>query len=216
MNNILFIGAHADDLELSCGGTIRRFVKENKNVKIIIVSVSGYRDLYGRISRTVEDNVSEALSGLKTLGVQQDNVIMLNYETTKIPYSVELIRDIERIIVENDIQHVFTHYYFDTHQDHINVSKSTITAARYIDNIYFYEPLMPSGRGVIPFKPQLYIDISEFIKDKIKALKCHKSQYSKPQYGERWVNAVIARSLLRGFECGTKYAEAFEIVRQKL
>jgi LmbE family N-acetylglucosaminyl deacetylase len=74
-----------------------------------------------------------------------------------------------------------------------------------------YEPINPSGQGYIPFRPQVYVDISNFMSIKTKALKSHASQYER--YSEKWINGVKSRAQFRGFEMGVEYAECFEVVR---
>ena len=107
---------------------------------------------------------------------------------------------------------VFTHHPFDTHQAHEGVAKATIAAARRKNTVFFYEPITPSGRSYIAFKPVLYVDIGTTIEKKIKALKCHVTEYNK--FGaEDWVEGVWCRSGFRGYEIGKKFAEAFEVLR---
>jgi LmbE family N-acetylglucosaminyl deacetylase len=77
-----------------------------------------------------------------------------------------------------------------------------------------YESFPPSGRSYVAFKPQVYSDITDVLTLKIQSLKAHKSQYKK--YGEMWIDAVIGRAQLRGWECGNKYAECFELLRSDL
>ena len=71
--------------------------------------------------------------------------------------------------------------------------------------------MMPSGRSYVGFRPQIYVDISEFISRKLDSLRAHESEYRK--YGDAWIEAVESRCRLRGFEMGAKYAEAFEAAR---
>ena len=96
----------------------------------------------------------------------------------------------------------------------MGTSKSTITAARRYNTIYLYEPIAPSGRSYVAFRPQLYIDISSVIEQKIEALKMHETEYKK--FGEEWIDGVKARAAFRGYEMGATYGEAFEVLREEL
>ena len=127
---------------------------------------------------------------------------------------MEGINKLDKII--NDIQPdiTFTHFVFDTHQDHIRTAQSTLSAARKQNTILLYEPINPSGRGYMPFHAQVYFDISDTIKNKIDSLKAHKSQYRK--YGDSWIEGVTSRAKFRGFEMGVEYAECFELVRMEV
>ena len=77
-----------------------------------------------------------------------------------------------------------------------------------------YEPINPSGQGYVPFRPQVYVDISDYIEIKTDALKSHVSQYEK--YTEKWIEGVKSRAQFRGFEMGADYAECFEVVRMEM
>ena len=61
---------------------------------------------------------------------------------------------------------------------------------------------------------QVYIDITSTIDTEIEAMKTHRSQHEK--YGAQWVEAIIGRASMRGFECGCKYAEVFELLRLEM
>ena len=110
---------------------------------------------------------------------------------------------------------IFTHHPFDTHQAHEGVAKATIAAARRMNTVFFYEPITPSGRSYVAFKPHLYVDIESTVEKKIESLKCHTSEYNK--FGaEDWIEGVRCRSGFRGYEIGEKFAEAFEILRLEM
>ena len=125
--------------------------------------------------------------------------------------SNEIINDLEDIIGNINPEIIFTHFVFDTHQDHIRTAHSTISAARNQNTILLYEPINPSGQGYAPFRPQVYVDISDFIDYKTEALKSHVSQYER--YSNKWIGGVKSRAQFRGFEMGVDYAECFEVVR---
>ena len=109
---------------------------------------------------------------------------------------------------------IFCHHPFDTHQAHVGVSKSTISAARRKNTIFMFEPIAPSGRSYVPFKPQMYVDITDVMDKKIESLKMHTTEYHK--FGEEWITGVTCRAGFRGYEIGTQYAEAFEVLRCEL
>jgi len=209
---ILAIGAHGDDIELACGGTLAKAVKQGH--KVIMVLVTG-KDSIDHKNVTIRDNgkaEKEAHDAARILGVP--NLIKLGYEDTLVPYSVDLIAKLDDIITDNRPDIIFTHFVFDTHQDHIRTAHSTISAARRQNTILLYEPINPSGQGYMPFRPQVYMDVTETIEVKINSLKAHQSQYQK--YSDKWVEAVVARAKFRGFEMGVDYAECFEVVRAEI
>jgi LmbE family N-acetylglucosaminyl deacetylase len=209
---ILAIGAHGDDIELACGGTLAKAIKNGHEVTMVLVSGHGSNDHNNMKIRAQGVAQQEAKAAAKILGVSKLHI--LGYQDTFIPYSAELISKLEDIITDCKPDIIFTHFVFDTHQDHIRTAHSTISAARRQNTILLYEPINPSGQGYVAFRPQAYMDISQTIDTKIDSLKAHKSQYEK--YTDKWIEAVVARAKFRGFEMGVDYAECFEVVRAEI
>lgn len=209
---IIAIGAHGDDIELACGGTLAEAVKLGHQVSMILVTGGGSSDHNNVKIRDQKEAQKEAYAAAEILGVSDLHI--LGYKDTEVPYSVDLISKIDSIISEFNPDIIFTHFVFDTHQDHIRTAHSTISAARRQNTILLYEPINPSGQGYMPFRPQFYMDITSAIDLKIDSLKAHKSQYEK--YTDKWIDAVVARAKFRGFEMGVDYAECFEVVRAEL
>ena len=206
--NILAVGAHADDVEIGCGGTVAAHVQKGDNVILLVMTESSYTYYDGTVLRTVEEGVAEEKGAADVLGAK---LINLEFETKKVPYSAESIEMINKIIDDYGIDTIYTHWYHDTHQDHKRTTQSVLSAGRYVKNILMYEPEYPAGRSYLGFRNQYYVDISSSFDIKMKALKFHESQILK--YGNAFLEAVEARVRHRGYEMGSKYAECFEIVR---
>ncbi|MBQ2658409.1 MAG: PIG-L family deacetylase [Erysipelotrichaceae bacterium] len=210
---ILVVGAHLDDIELAAGGTLAKAIRNGHSVKVLIMSKSGYTNKEGKVQRSDETAVKEGIEALNTLGIT--DISILNFETKDIPFRSDVVNAIDLVISDYIPDIIFTHHPFDTHQAHEGVSKATIAAARRMNTLYFFEPIAPSGRSYVAFKPQMYVDIEETVDLKIQSLKCHKSEYNKFG-GENWVEGVKCRCGFRGYEIGKKYAEAFEVLREEL
>lgn len=206
---ILAVGAHLDDIELACGGTLAKAVARHHDVKMIVMSKSGYTNYDGRLIRSEETAMEEGRNAARVLGV--NDIEILDYDTKDIPYHSVVIETLDAKIQAYAPDVIFTHWIFDTHQAHEGVAKSTITAARRHNNIYMYEPIYPAGRSYMGFRPQMYIDIGGFEEQKLEALKMHKSEYKK--FGKQWIEGTRARAAYRGYEMGKTFGEAFEIVR---
>lgn len=210
---ILAIGAHLDDIEIACGGTLAKATQAGHTVKVLIMSKSGYTNNDGKIQRSNDVAVEEGIKALHTLGVQ--DIEILDFPTKDIPFCSDVVHEIDLVIAKYDPDIIFTHHPFDTHQAHEGVSKATIAAARRKNTVFFYEPITPSGRSYVAFKPHLYVDIEPTLDKKIESLKCHTSEYNK--FGaEDWIEGVRCRSGFRGYEIGKKFAEAFEILRLEM
>ena len=210
---ILAVGAHLDDIEIACGGTLAKAVEAGHEVRVLIMSKSGYTNKEGNIQRSDEVAVTEGINALHTLGIT--DIEILDFPTKDIPFRSDIVNAIDLRISKYDPDIVFTHHPFDTHQAHEGVSKATIAAARRKNTVFFYEPITPSGRSYVAFKPMLYVDIESTLAKKIESLKCHTSEYNK--FGaEDWIEGVRCRCGFRGYEIGKKYAEAFEILRLEM
>lgn len=209
---ILAVGAHLDDIELACGGTLTKALNAGHQVKVVIMSKSGYTNFDGKRMREDDVAVIEGMNALHTLGI--NDIEILDFPTKDIPYDSAVIERIDKIMSEYNPDIIFTHHPFDTHQAHVGVSKSTISAARRKNTVLFYEPITPSGRSYVAFKPQVYVDISDVMDLKIQSLKEHTTEYHK--FGEEWITGVTCRAGFRGYEMSAEYAEAFELLRMEL
>ncbi|MDD4762047.1 MAG: PIG-L family deacetylase [Candidatus Pacebacteria bacterium] len=217
IKKIMAIGAHFDDIEINCGGTIAKAIKEGSSVLMVVAGDGEFYHHTGEILRTKSQALRESRKAALKLGVVNKNLICLDFPEKSIPYNVEIIEKIDALISFWNPDIIFTHWANDTHQDHANVSKTVLSAARYHNSILMWEPIFPSGRTAISsFYPQIYIDISDVQEQKIQALKCHESQIKKfTNRGINWIDGIIARSKYRGFEISCNYAEAFQPVRMK-
>jgi len=200
-SKILVIGAHFDDIELGCGGFIINLIQNNFKVKMVVMTTPDNQE------REKEGLISKYFLGIEELQ-------MLEFKDMYVPYNGDSVKELNTIVDSFNPDLILTHWIFDTHQDHKNTALSTLSACRYKNNILMYEPIHPAGKSYCSFKPQIYIDISNSIDKKIKALKLHKSQYKK--YGNDWLEAIKGRAKVRGFESNNKYAEAFELVRMEI
>ena len=207
---IFVVGAHLDDIEIACGGTLAKAIKAGHQVRALIMSKSGYTNKEGKVQRTDDVAVNEGTRALNALGIT--DLEILDFPTKDIPFCSDVVNAIDLRISEYNPDIIFTHHPFDTHQAHEGVAKAVIAAARRKNTVFFFEPISPSGRSYVAFKPHLYVDIESTLDLKIQSLKCHASEYNKFG-GENWVEGVRCRCGFRGYEIGKKYAEAFEVLR---
>lgn len=209
---LIAIGAHLDDIELACGGTLAKAIENGHQVRMVVLSESDYTNYHGKILRTKDTALQEGSNAARALGVE--DLIILKNPTKDIPYHSSVIEPLEEVIDDFNPDLIFTHWAFDTHQAHQGTALSTISAARRRPSIFMYEPISPSGRSYVGYRAQMYIDISGQIDKKLASLKAHESQYEK--YGDNWLEGIEARARHRGFEAGCRYAESFEILRMEM
>jgi len=215
---ILAIGAHFDDVEVNCGGTLSKFLAMGSEIKIVVVGDGNYKHYDGSVLRENTVAVQEGRNAIKELGVATEALINLAYPEKKIQFDERLIGDLEKIIDNFKPDLIITHWLHDSHQDHVAVSNAVVSAARYYYSVWMWEPIFPSGRVItIPYIPQIYVNISDYGKVKNAAIKSHKSQFDK-FYGRgiKWLEGIEARARFRGFESGSDLAETFYTYRQKI
>lgn len=207
MPRILAIGAHLDDVELGCGGVLALAARRQYPVAVVVVTRSSYVGL--STVRGREDAVREGRAALQVLGLAEP--IELDYPTMDIPDTSDVVMRIERVINEFEPTVIFTHDVFSTHQDHRRTGWSSLSAGRKVPSILAFESMTPSASLPRPFRPQLYVDVSVTIEQKLEAIRRHDTQVRR--YGNEWIRAISARATLRGWEARVDYAEAFEVLR---
>ena len=198
--NILAIGAHPDDIEIGCGGTLIKYAQEGHQVYLLIATQG---ELGGEgLVRTEELRRSAEIIGATDL-------FTFDYPDTQLPLDKELIARIEEVIKVVIPEIIFVHYFDDTHQDHRTLSQATTSATRYIKNVLFYE--VPTTQN---FAPTVFIDIDDALEEKIACLEAHFSQVTKTNIeGLTIVDIARAAAHFRGIQSRVKNAEGFVPLR---
>jgi LmbE family N-acetylglucosaminyl deacetylase len=207
--NILAVGAHYDDIELGCGGSIARLAEEGNNVYGITLTNSETHYEERNIHRTTEQAIAEAEKAGTVVGLQ---LIKLPYEQAdngKLAYDTELMRELEKFIVEKNVEMIFTHWQYDMNTDHAAASKISIVAARHVHNILQYRSnwYQPDRS----FNGIYYIDISNHINKKIESIEAYSGEIDNRS--QEWINSFIDNNRSYGFSIGVEYAEVFEPIR---
>jgi LmbE family N-acetylglucosaminyl deacetylase len=195
---VLAIGAHPDDIEIGCGGTLLKLIDQEAVAEVTWVVLSG------KPERAEEARVS-AHAMLE--GVPTTNVIVRDFPDGFFPYQGELIKGFfEELKAELSPDVVFTHQRADLHQDH-RVS-CELTWNTFRDHLILeYE--VPKYDGDMS-APNAFVPLEDHIRErKID----HLLRYFGSQRSKRWFQEDLFASLLRlrGMECNspTTYAEAF-------
>lgn len=198
MKKILAIWPHPDDIELWCFWTMCRYASEWSDVNFLLMSKWEW-------GLKKWDRVFEAEQSSKLL---KCNLFIENLKDRYISDWLETIQIIEKYINKINPDIVFIPSKHDTHQDHRAVHLASIVATRKVSEIYIYQ----SPSTTIDFKPNVYIDITNFIYKKIDAVKIHTSQSWKIYMADRavkWLAEYRAFDVLKN----DKYFEAFELFR---
>lgn len=218
---ILVIAPHPDDETLGCGGTLLRHKAEGAEMHWIVVTSTfepqWHADYIEKKSREVDAVASAyAMSSLQKLA----------FPTTKLDeISMSDLIDGMRKAIENvrpDI--VYMIHDGDVHTDHhavftaaMSVMKTFYMKKLGIKRILSFETLSSTEAAPAQFYryfiPSVYVDISEFIDQKLKIMAMYESE-SQPDPYPRGQSAIRSLARYRGASIGSEYAEAFMLIRE--
>ncbi len=198
IRRILCLGAHCDDIEIGCGGTILRLIQENPKLEFhwVVFSSTPVRK---REARTA------ASAFLKNAG--SSRVVIQDFRDSYFPYEGKAIKEFVASIqksFEPDL--IFTHTRNDLHQDHRLICELTWNAFR---NHLILEYEIPKYDGDLG-SPNFFVGLDEAL---CKAKIRHILAAFRSQAGKQWFTEDTFRALLRirGIESnsGGKHAEGF-------
>lgn len=201
---ILILAPHTDDGEFGCGGTIARFIENRVEVFYVAFSFAEKSVPKGMPKDILKKEVQEAT---KLLGIPEHNLILFNYEVRNFPsLRQDILEDMIKLKKEIKPDIVFLPSSMDTHQDHKTISEEGFRAYKG-SSILGYE--VPWNN--LSFTTSSFVVLNnDWLNKKIMALKCYKSQSFRDYATGEFIKA-LART--RGTQIGTKYAEAFEVIR---
>lgn len=213
-NRIMAIGAHPDDIEFGCGGTLLKHkLKGDFVVYVCMTNTESVDGTTNTIIRTSEENKSEVLSASKIL--KCNAVEFLPFKDLNVPFNFKSISALESLIKKYNIDTVYTHWAGDANQDHISTFKTTMAAARYVPKVYCYEQIPIPRMSENQMDINYYVDITDTFDNKILASLCHESQIKKyKQQGFEVKENLETLAKFRGIQAKCTYAEAFKIIKQ--
>ena len=198
LENVLCLGAHCDDIEIGCGGTLLRMVANHavRSVTWVVFTSDTRRE-------------SEAVGSARTLlsGVPTVNIVVKDFRDGFLPFHGLVVKEyFEELKRALSPALVFTHYRDDRHQDHRLISDLTWNTFR--DHaILEYE--IPKYDGDMA-SPNVFVELSEACSRQKVA---HVLRWFGSQAEKRWFTEDVFLSLLRlrGMECNSAsgYAEGF-------
>lgn len=196
--NLLAIGAHADDIEIGCGGTILRLAAEGAlaSVRWVVLSATGERE-------------KEARAGASAFlaGVPNVEVLVASFRDGFFPYLGEAVKDFfeeHRDSFSPDL--IVTHHRADLHQDHRLVGELTWNTYRDHLVLEYEVPKYDGSSGSANF----FVELPEpTIERKIELITTTFRSQAARQWFDR--EAFRAELRLRGLECNssTRFAEGF-------
>ncbi len=198
--NILAIGAHPDDIEFGCGGTLLKYSRRGHNVFLLVLTEGSFG---GEPSIRMKEQ-EEAANLMKAKGL-----FWGGFKDTELVDNRQLISKIEDVMYKVGPHIVFLNYYDDVHQDHRAASHAGVSATRYIEEVLFYE--VPTTQN---FEPDIFVNIQDLLDEKLELLKSHASQVDKTRVENlNILESAQSCANFRGFQGRVKYAEGFKALR---
>ena len=224
--DILAFGAHPDDVEISAGGTLLKYISEGKKIGIVDLTKG---ELGTRGSAELRMEEAKKASELLSLSIRdnlnmKDGFFEIN-EENKRKIIVEIRKYQPEIVLANSI--------VDRHPDHGNAGK-LVADACFLAGLQKIETQF-DGKTQEAYRPRLVlhyiqdyyiqpdiaVDVSAFTDEKIKVIQAYKSQFFDPQSsepntpisGEEFFDFLKGRMMTVGRPFGAEYAEGFTISR---
>lgn len=205
--NVLAIGAHFDDVELGCGGTLAKHAQNGDNVYVYVATVSGFANQYNQIVRSNKVALKEAKNAMHVLGVKE--LICGQFATMRVEFVDELNIDILKIVEEKKIEKVYAHWTEDIHHDHHAVAKASLHSCRHVPRLLMYRSNY--YHSTVEFRGNFYVDITGQWDTKERAIRAHESEMDRT--GEKWIKFFKNEAENAGQRVDVPYAEVFEVVK---
>jgi LmbE family N-acetylglucosaminyl deacetylase len=216
---VLAVGAHPDDLEILCGGTLARFVQEGHEVAMCHMTLGNRGSFEHTTEEIAEIRLREARRAAAIAGADHVTLGLTDAEVDagdadQRAAVVELVREVRPDLI-------ITHSTNDYMSDHNETSKlvfdcsfhATLPLLRTgtshhdtVTPIYFMDTVMGLG-----FQPTDYVDVTSTIETKVAMLEAHESQLTwlRDHDGIDVVEQMRAATRFRGLQCRAQYAEGF-------
>ncbi|MGD0226784.1 MAG: PIG-L family deacetylase [Terriglobia bacterium] len=215
---VLALGAHPDDVELCCAGTLARCIERGDQVTIAFACKgdTASMDLPGEKIARIRSR--EARNSARLLGAELIEMGLLDYHVDVNLETKKLFTDVIRQAAPDVI---VTHFHTEYGSDHNNTFilvrdaalaatvgnfRASRPAVSRSPMIYMWEPL-----GGLGFQPEIYVDITNTFATKARMLNCHRSQreWFRRKGGVDFLKYIEVAARFRGYQAGVTLAEGF-------
>jgi N-acetylglucosamine malate deacetylase 1 len=222
---ILVVAAHPDDEVLGCGGTIAKHTQQGDRVHVLILAEGAT----SRAPQRDRQKLQNELSSLAEAAHQASEILgVTSLKLHDFPDNrmdscdlLDIIKVIEQETIKYQPDIIYTHHNGDVNIDHRRIHEAVITATRPIPSntvktLLFFEVASstewqtPSSAPI--FAPNWFVDISETLSLKMKALAAYESEM-RPWPHARSILALEHLARWRGASVGVEAAEAFILGR---
>jgi len=203
---VLAIGAHFDDVELGCGGTLLKHKDKGDEIFIIVVTNSAYKNSVNKYKRLAKDARREGERSARYLNAK---LICCNKTPIILTPTEKFVLEIESLVNEIKPDRVYTHQPNDNHADHAAVGYISMRACRKCNEVFFYRSnwyIMDNMQC-----DNYYVDISKQMDRKVGLLRLFKSEMKKVNYS--WIDFVKKQNSANGAKVNVSYAETFHMIK---
>lgn len=198
---VLAIGAHPDDIEIGCGGTLLRHLAEGDEVHALVLTGGEGGNANPRTRGR------EAEAAAKTMSVTSlrfGRIDAREMHCVRHEYGDVIIRVVDDVAPDR----VYCHNEHDRHQNHVAAARCSLIATKRVRQVLSFK--LPSTTA--DFQPTFYVDVSDYVARKLECLAVFESQAHKDCMQEWWLKAVMAGHAV---EAGVTHGacEAFYVER---
>ncbi|WP_392545320.1 PIG-L deacetylase family protein [Oryzobacter telluris] len=194
---VLAVGAHPDDVEIGCGGTLLRHRDAGHAVTVLTLTL-------GAQGGPAVDRRREAVGAATRMGAE---LLLADLTDTRLDEEVGLTRLVEDVVATVRPSVVYVHSTADQHQDHRAVHDAVVVATRRVPEVYCYQS--PSSR--VGFSPTRFVRVDDTLDEKVDLLGVYRSQSAR-HYLEPDLVTATARYWARQLP-HIRHAEPFEVHR---
>lgn len=218
---IVIMTPHPDDETLGCGGTILKHLSEGDEVYWIIFTAMTSQTFSEKAIKKRKEEIN-SVSELYRFA----KVINLEYEAAKLDEVkyYDLIGQVGELFRSIQPNILYVPYRNDIHSDHKVVFDVSIACTKWfrypsIEKVLVYETLSETdftmNPDVLGFRPNVFVNITDFIDKKIEIMKVYNSEIA-PHPFPRSEESIRALATLRGSAAGVSAAEAFMLLKERV
>lgn len=217
-SHICVVSPHLDDETLGCGGTLLKY--KSMGYKISLILVTNLNNDFASKNNIIQRKKNIAAIKKK---YNINKLFELKFKTTEIDTypKNKIIFELKKCLDMIQPEKIFAPSANDIHTDHKIISECLkscvkIFRSKYIKQVLFYEVLSETNLNFDNnFNPNFYVNITNFLKMKIKIALMFKGEIKKHPF-PRSVESIKSLAILRGSESGYKYSEAFRVYFERL
>lgn len=220
---ILVFAPHADDEVIGIGGTLLKHIEHGDDAFVVYITHPkedfGFESIFDQKRR---HDISECMA---EIGLSSSNYEILGFEPAGLSYENirHLTQELKRVVKNLSVDTIYVPNHSDVHSDHYFVAKAADVISKSfrcesIKRVISYETISETDVSLLSdgnYKPNLYVNIEQFIEKKLALLRHYKSEMAEPPF-PRNADIIKAHAQWRGSQAGYLFAEAHKILVDRL